>query len=261
MMSSEWVPSHSDPDLIYGTSGSQFLRGRISTGATELIVDVGEPILLGQWEGGISTDDRFALVDSGQRLRVLDIQNKKVISGPYTVTGGLNGADISQDGQFLVWLSGGVTRYSDRNFDNVVHTKMSGHTDLCVDVNGDQVAVLFDTGNTVTFVRLKDGLHHTKQTFKTGNGHVSCTNYKRPGWAYLSTARGGQKAISIRLDYESTTTYEDWGFVREYVADYNNYDYDAQPKLSASPSGTQVVYTSTWNQTTKYRDFVLSHGP
>jgi len=262
MMSTEWYASHKDPDVIYGTKGSGFYKGNVSTGRTELIVDVGERIWLGQWEGGISSDDSYAVVNNGQRLYVIDILNREVISGPHTVSGALDNADISHDGKYVTWISGGTTYYSDINFKNVVKANFgSNHSDLCVDVNGDQVYVMFTGAYEIAMIRLKDNLVHRKKILYTGNGHLSCTNFKRPGYVYMSTYRGanGPKALSIQLDYSSTPTYEDWGFTREYQFVYDGSNYDQQAKLAASPSGTQLIFTSTWNQSLNFRDFVISY--
>ncbi len=266
LMSGEFYPSHTDPDVVYGTSGSEVRKGTISNGNTEVLVTIpGESLQLGRWEGGISIDDQYAVVNSVDRRRlwVVNLQLGTVVSGPYTLPGNMDNADISQNGEFVTWtIEAGNYYYANRNFTNVVNTGQgTHHSDLCVDQAGDQVIAMFSGNTTITFVRMRDNYQHVKTVFPTSNGHLSCTSFKRPGWVYASTSRVPTRAMAVKIDYEGATTYEDWGFTRSF---YNQYYYD-QAKLTASPSGTSVMYTSEWrdgngnNPATARRDFILTY--
>ena len=99
-------------------------------------------------------------------------------------------------------------------------------------------------------LRLDDGLRIQTEAsdfaMELGFGHVSCLNIGRPGWCYFS-AHDANWVAAIRLTYGDNSggvaffdsTYELWSYHRS-----THSFYEAEPKVSVSPSGRQLIYTS-----------------
>ena len=137
------------------------------------------------------------------------------------------------------------------------------HGDLCVDSAGDEVYVQFNgpAGSYVNMYRLRDGEHtpliseeqgpgdDIRADFPGHEGHISCRNIGRPGWAYVSLeyrkgisppeTRNEGVLLAVKLD--GSGTVENFGHHQSSAINYAK-----SVKLAPSPDGTQVMFTSDW---------------
>lgn len=137
------------------------------------------------------------------------------------------------------------------------------HGDLCVDSAGDEVYVQFNgpAGSHVNMYRLEDGEHTVligemqnpggdiRADFQGHEGHISCRNVQRPGWAYVSLeyregispagTRNDGVLLAVKLD--GSGTVEHFGHHQSSAINYSK-----SAKLVPGPDGTRVMFTSDW---------------
>ncbi len=124
------------------------------------------------------------------------------------------------------------------------------HGDLGVDADGREVYVQFGFGtlngenNRGIWMHPLDGSPRVQLLpDKYNGGHISCRNYKRPGWCYLNTRyldndSGMREVFAVKLDGS--------GKVERFAQTHNttaNADYT---QVNVSPDGTQVLFNSDW---------------
>jgi len=157
------------------------------------------------------------------------ILENKTINGPLYVDKHLDKAPES-----------GIFMY-DMNFENPKRiSKQASHGDIGIDSNGDQVWVQFEYGNRAgTWSYNLDTLDDIlvgKKLFPYKAGHISCQNYNRPGWCYLSTTSEGRKEVyALKLDGS--------GKVNRFAQ--TRYRYSSYGGVS--PDGKRIVFQSNWN--------------
>jgi len=119
------------------------------------------------------------------------------------------------------------------------------HGDIGIDVNGDPTYVQFISGGTAIRsynLRTHQSLDLLPSNY--GGGHISCRNYKRPGWCYVNTSQEGYKEIfAIKLDDHISGTVE--RFVQSHVTDEKH----GQTQVNVSPDGTKVLFGSDFANT------------
>lgn len=98
-----------------------------------------------------------------------------------------------------------------------------------------------------------------------GGGHVSCQNYKRPGWAYItykSLQLDDRDIFAIMLGDDGVDIYGNRIVNRfakaRYMAKHNSgYGYtDLSAHSTPSPDGTKVIFKSNWKEGEPLDDFV-----
>ncbi len=240
---------------------------------------------LGNGEGSLSIDERYLVVNCNKAgsgstfLLSFDIVNKQVLA-THEITQEFNWASFSQSGQYIVVELKNVgsdnhdelIRFSPTFTDSTVISTQTNHGDLGKDVNGDDVFVMIDW-DYISYVRLEDGTRVNLSVSSpygpiAGHGHVSCRNVRRPGWCYVSSyAQGILGAVKIAQQEQLAPSYDNegvlaftgkaemelWGYHRSTSATYK-----AQPKVSASPTGTQIIFSSDWHGSAAADDYVLS---
>lgn len=263
-VNSEWMWSNVNPDIIYGCRGNQFVRYNVATGGEEVLATFSAyaAISIGNSEGSLDNQDRFVVLLGDQtKLITFDVQARSVVAGPIATPdpkGTLNWAGISQLGEYVAGQYGGTLFAYDRDLTNFRVLGNGNHGDFCIDNNGEDVFVGL-VNETVDVVRFRDNsIHSVSLGAQTGNGHLSCRNILRPGWAYISAYKGAQ-LFALQIRYDGQTTMEHWGYHRSPIYDYGNYDYNATSKAVASPTGTQLMYTTRWYQTIPVSDFIVSY--
>ena len=136
----------------------------------------------------------------------------------------------------------GIFMY-DLNFENPQRISMqASHGDIGIDANGDQVWVQFEYGGdrsgtwSYNLDTLEDRLVG-KKLFPYKAGHISCQNYNRPGWCYLSTTSPRRREVyALKLD----------GSAKVNRFAQTRYKYSSYGGVS--PDGKRVVFQSDWNQ-------------
>ncbi len=124
------------------------------------------------------------------------------------------------------------------------------HGDFGYDTQGREVFVQFwgPTGslNMYYLDHLERVVLSNNPDFE-GEGHISCRNLQRPGWAYVSeddSSRSGQ-IIAVKLDRSGT--FEHFG--HHFSSSLN---YLKSPMPVPSPDGTMVMFKSDFWDTTHY---------
>lgn len=124
------------------------------------------------------------------------------------------------------------------------------HADLCIDADGDDVYVAV---NEVVSYKLKNGARRMNAKGLLFNGHLSCRNTKRPGWAYTTTniflnnqygkekAPGQGEIIAVKLDGSNTIQR----FTKFYT---QKKDYNHEVQGTVNHDGTRVLFASNWRE-------------
>ncbi|MBF0498811.1 MAG: hypothetical protein HQM09_01655 [Candidatus Riflebacteria bacterium] len=164
----------------------------------------------------------------------------------------------------------GVEVY-DRNLKNIWQKPLgAGHSDIGLDINGDEVLVMdiYDEQRNQTLIkkfRLSDGketeLFAVSPLFDL---HISCRNTARPGWCYISTFDYVQRLthnandflpfedeiFALSLDGNATTERLAHHHSRRFAPNAPDADhscYFAEPHASVSPEGDRIIFGSNWN--------------
>ena len=253
--------SHLDPNKLFGISGNKFVSMNAATGvSTTLHTFTGySEIFMGPWEGNISTDDAsVAFITSevsGGDIIVYDILHDVVVAVKSVASLGYDGTidwvSVSQSGNFVVINGSGSSDNSVKSYDrnlNPIATLFSQgeHADLCYDTYGNETLV--SVGDPGQMARLDNGQQTTIFDFDgLFWGHVSCRNYKRPGWAYVSLHNGD--VMAIKLDGSQTV---------ERFAHHRSSEsiYEAEAQSAPNPNGTKIMYASDWNGTAEINSYV-----
>jgi len=281
-----------EPNYMFGFQyrdgvTNAFVKYDIRDGSNEDLITLHNhrQCTIGNAEGSLSIDDRYVvfscLNENGNgNLISFDVKEKRIL-GILTTPNNFDWSSFSQSGDYILVDINGQTEGSDRlvrynrTFNEpYVLTTERNHGDFGKDSNGDEVYVMIG-GEVISYVRLRDGLRINlgvagPESVFIGYGHVSCRNIHRPGWCYFSSERNGtvgavqigqQKNAGI-LPIDNGTVplglsvLEHWGFHRSTSASY-----EAQPKVVASPSGRQILYTSDWLGIGEINDYVIQIHP
>ncbi len=141
----------------------------------------------------------------------------------------------------------------DMNFENEEKlTNLAGHGDIGLAENGDRVYVQFEwkKGGIIAYnldapadkreTKLLSGYH--------GGGHISCQNFNRPGWCYVSSSQEGYNEVfALKLDGSET--------VNRFVQARST----SGPYAGVSPDGKRVVFVSNWADDNKSQ-FTMYHA-
>lgn len=134
------------------------------------------------------------------------------------------------------------------------------HSDTVQDSAGDDWLVIKD-GSQITARRCVDGLARRLAPLSGSynGGHVSGTNYRRPGWVYLSQQKpnygnvlGGQ-LVAVSIDDPSD--------VEVFGQQHGPGDsYEAEPHITAHPLGHQVIWRARWDGESAINAYVAGVG-
>ena len=88
--------------------------------------------------------------------------------------------------------------------------------------------------------KLKNGKRYRLLPDKYDGGHLSCQNFKRPGWCYLSCNQKGYKEVfALKLDGS--------GIVERFAKHHtSNKTYLSEAQAVPNPDGTKVMFASDW---------------
>lgn len=268
--------SNTNPNLMYGTLKNRLVSYNliINTNQTLYTFNDFEKIEYGFNKGNMSYDDRYigliGINGNDLTLIVFDMLNKEIVGTDNIGNINLAWFSVSPLGNYAVTSfapdgslpNQGVKVYN-INMSNKRHLNdFSTHADLGVDAEGNEVYVAFGDLKTrpnsyyLKMVRLSDGLvtplfHYTPDN-GVWNGHISCRNTNRPGWAYVSEGCcetiGKKEIFAIKLD--SSNTIERFGL---HHATYNQ-KYEQEAHAVPNRDGTKVMFASSWDGlfTTKY---------
>ncbi len=230
--------SNTDPNLIFGARGNDLVRQDATTGAVTTVHAFAGPVSIGNYEGGISDDDRYVCLTAGGRLIVWDL----VANAPAgdIAAPPMDSAQISRLGNFVV-VVGGDTRVYPRDLSSSrVLYPFANHGDNAI-VGGREAFVANNAPNVVSF----DLATGAGTTLLTGSafeyGHVSgrgplpiLSNYDT---ALTAGRPGHDQIVAVKRD----------GMVVPFgFAHLTRADYAGQPHAVASRDGKRVLFASDW---------------
>ncbi len=205
---------------------------------------------------------------------VFDLINETIVSTKTFPDGWSDGADyapkyidwvsVSQSGSYVVimwnhntatdedntYQENGFQHYGvevyntlDMQFQNRI-IRYGNHGDLGYAVDGGEVLVQFygEYGGGTLYMHKLDGSGASVLTTNTdfgGEGHVSCRNINRPGWAYVTISNSNQSGqiVAVKLD--------DSGIVEHFGHHFSSdTSYDQSAMAVASPDGDIICFKS-----------------
>ncbi len=228
-----------------------------------------DELLLGKYEGNIDHQDKYVVFAAKKKNTnyltaiVFDIQNKQITAQAdftnitWTDSNGyqvLDWISVSPSGNYILidWKKDPdnpdpVFRYSidqyDINLNFIRELAAQGeHGDIGVDTNGTDTFIQFEFGSRagIWAYNLATGGETRLLPSKYNGGHISCRNYKRPGWCYPSTNKEGFKEVfALKLDGSGIVNR----FAQTHITDPNS-------EGGVSPDGTKMIFKSSWGGAT-----------
>ena len=224
---------------------------------------------LGHYEGNIDHQDRYVVFSARKKETnyltaiVFDIQQRRVIAQKDMTTVAWvddNGdqvfdwISVSPSGRYILvnWIKdpnnpdsvfrGAIDQY-DLHLNFIRELARQGqHGDIGVQATGGDMYVQFEFGarNGIWGYDLDSGSERQLLPDKYNGGHVSCRNYGRPGWCYLSTtAEGYREVFALKLDGSGTVNR----FAQTHQTTGNS-------EGGVNADGTKIIFLSDWHATT-----------
>jgi hypothetical protein len=228
-------------------------------------------------EGNLSYDDKYVAL-AGQKISspngsadlwvvLFNVETNTIVdeimfANRYNTISIIDWVSMSPSGEYVVikWYDAtglGVDVYKFPNNVLTFHRELSArsaHGDIGVDSEGNDVWVVAESDGTnhpgvgLSMYDLETGDYTTLLDEQSGGSpyqavHVSCRNYKRPGWAYISTSTQSSnpmEILAVKLDGSKT--------VERYGYSHNNY-FDGRSAVVPvpNPDGTKVMFNSNWH--------------
>ncbi|MCP3138320.1 hypothetical protein [Pyxidicoccus xibeiensis] len=280
----QWHPTN--PDLIYylptNGVGMKLIELNVKTGDTRTVGDFGTR-LKARWptalyastrnEGSPSADRRYwcFMVDDANwgSLGVFTWdRDTNTILGMYDTHGERpDHVSMAPSGKSCVVSTDGALGTTAFSLDFTKQTRLhhkSEHSDIALDVNGDDIYVAVDyqgTGGPVFMVNLRTGVRTDLfPTYVAGTAtalHISGKAFAKPGWVVVSTYGdyGGslqwlhRKVMAVQLKANPTiytlAHHRSKGNVDET-------DYWPEPHASVNLDFTRVAFSSNWNSSNDF---------
>ena len=237
-----------------------------------------EKFSLGKFEGNISFDDNFVVFAARKVASnfltaiVYDKANDTSVSKDFD---GSNGNALVQwtdspDPQVFDWISvsplakhiiistGGVLELYDMNLNYLGQLSSdAGHGDMGIAQNGEEVFVQFEFGANAgiwayRLQKFADGepLNGYRQQLlpdKYNGGHVSCRNYQRPGWCYLSTTKENYREVfALRINFADMSKHVVNRFAQTHTRSTDAQGTSMNSLGNVSPDGRRVLFFTDW---------------
>jgi len=119
----------------------------------------------------------------------------------------------------------------------------ANHGDIGIDQNGNSVYVQFKFKEQQGIWSYNlNSLNKIKLlASKYNGGHISCRNYQRSGWCYLSTSEEGyRETFALKLDNGSGTVQR---YAQTHSSNYNV----SYVQVNVSPDGKKLLFASDWD--------------
>ena len=239
--------SNTDADILYGLYKNTFNRYSLTTGEWSVLhvfKNYGE--LTTDYVGSLSTDDRYIALHDDERVLVYDLIADK-ITGTMPMEDKRLTASMSQSGNYVLVASDqGFFAYNQQlEFVRKLSNK-SHHDDFGYDADGNEVVIQMCPAR---MIQIDNGKKTDLLGLSYVCGHVSARNYKRPGWAYMSSVEDmnddhygphiSTEVMEVKLD--------DSGIVNTLAHSRTTYErYEANALVGVSPDGSKVIFHSDW---------------
>lgn len=259
--------SNTNPAIIYGTSDNKFECQNAITGVktTLHLFTQYTTISIGDWEGNISNDDKYAALRCSKSginfIVVYDIFNDSIIVSKNIGSIIPNNVTMSQSGEYVAieWDVDGhgsqqgitIHKRDDLSFVRQVSWRGTTHFDLGYDTMGNEVSCQAGENRGIVAVRLDNGAitQVTTDEQMSWPQHISCRNLNRPGWLYLSEfvetygeplKPNYQQIFAVKIDGSGIANC----FAHVHHSTVVNYDRSAFGVPNRD--GTRVMFRSDW---------------
>jgi len=239
--------SNVDADILYGLYENTFNRYSLATGEWSVLHTFkGYGKLTTNYMSSLSTDDRYIALHDDERVLVYDLVEDKITGtmpmGDEEVT-----ASMSQSGKYvLVTSNKGFFAYNQQLKRVRKLSNKSNHDDFGYDAAGNEVVIQMCPAR---MVQIDNGKKTDLLGLSYVCGHVSARNYKKPGWAYISSvedtnddhygAHISTEVMEVKLD--------DSGIVNTLAHSRTTYQrYEANALVGVSPDGSKIIFHSDW---------------
>ncbi len=274
--------SKHNPNILYVIAGGsgidrkKFYQLTINADKTaiseELIVDLSHYDMpnfnIGQNEGNLDYEDRYVALVSLEtdedifnedvNVALLDIKNKSLAWGVKKLDVSRKDFDwmsVSPSGNYILIAANSVITLYNRDLERIrVLANRSEHGDMGYDQDGNEMYLQFDSVENVIFGYILNDNVQYEEPLKLldnnhGGGHISCRNYDRKGWCYVSTREAGyMEVFALKLDGSKIVQR----FAKTYargsqdprIGEGDNYYYSKHPTGVPSPDGTRALFWS-----------------
>ncbi len=264
--------SNTNPDILYGFRENGDIKAySVSKDTSNLLfhIDGYELIKLGPGEGNIDKNDKYVALVGKQAadmdVIVFDLQTNNILVTKTFPGAWGSGEDmpeyvdwvsVSQSGKYtgIMWDHNttsedepfnshyGVEIYNTTDMQFVRRlVKYGNHGDFGFTPESEEVFVQFwgEYGTVNAYYLDKAGsfIVSSHPDFE-GEGHISCRNLKRPGWAYVSIDEPQYGVVvAMKLDTSGTVEY----FGHHFSSSEN---YEKSPMPVPNPDGRKVMFKS-----------------
>jgi len=223
--------------------------------------------LVGKKDNGAGSYDLDVIVYDLEANQIVTVKNfpNGWADGPDYGPKYIDWVSVSQSGDYVVIMwnhntatDNGVDEYYENGnihygvevfdtqtmqFQNRI-VRYGNHGDLGYAMDGDEVLVQFYGvygGGTLYMFKLNGSGYTVLSTHPDFgvDGHISCRNLNRPGWAYVTNADAAQNGqlVAVKLDNS--------GIVEHFGHHFSsNTSYDQSPMAVASPNGDMICFKS-----------------
>jgi hypothetical protein len=239
--------SNINADILYGLYENTFNRYSLTTGEWSVLhtfKDYGK--LTTNYMSSLSTDDRYIALHDDECVLVYDLVEDK-ITGTMPMQDEKMTASMSQSGNYvLVTNEQGFFAYNQQLKLVRKLSNKSSHDDFGYDADGNEVVIQMCPAR---MVQIDNGKKTDLLGLSYVCGHVSARNYKKPGWAYMSSVEDtnddhygphiSTEVMEVKLD--------DSGIVNILAHSRTTYQrYEANALVGVSPDGSKVIFHSDW---------------
>ncbi len=239
-------------------------------------------VKIGPWEGNIDQQDKYVVFSAKKRgsdhlVAILyDIKSKQEIAYKefkeikWTSSRKSNQHDWISISPFGNSILHAKCNHASPSFDKFhieqydldfmpirMISAVSEHGDLGINVDGEEVYVQFRDANNrhgiYAFNLNNDQVVSLSGTNSYGGGHISCQNYQRKGWCYVSTkGKNYREVFALKLDGS--------GEVERFAQTHGIEESRESSKGTPSPDGSQVLFQSTWGVLNRTEAYVVTRA-
>jgi hypothetical protein len=242
--------------------------------------DIYDEVLLGKYEGNIDHHDKYVAFAARKKNEeyltaiVYNIQDDLITTETnltaihWADTNGyqiLDWISVSPSGEYILidWKKDPENPNADFSYSideydiqmNFIRelSAQGQHGDIGVDINGADTYIQFEFGprSGIWAYNLETGAETQLLPSKYNGGHVSCRNYNRPGWCYLSTKQEGYREVfALKMDGSGTVNR----FAQTHMS-------AGDSEGGTNPEGTKILFQSNWDGATSngtYEVFIVN---
>jgi|GEM_PF-3276371 hypothetical protein len=260
--------SKSNPNLLYVLDSSKrfkkvTLNSDQNSTQSEILLDMSsfgfENISIGNSEGNLDYDDEYVVFsarkdeDDTVYVMLFNLKENKLIwtkelqrgkwRDNWSDADSFDWITIDPTGEYILVNAEHKMWLYDRDLGSEFQLAEYGeHGDIGINSDGVPIYIQLIYGG----VAIRSYNLQTHEVFDIlpsnyGGGHISCRNYKRKGWCYVSTSQEGfREVFALNLDQNST-------FKVERFAQSRNSDSGTRyTQVNVSPDGKKVLFASDW---------------